>query len=101
MTNWDDIKNKFYKVFGFITRLTFITGVGLFAWNYFPHEDLGGVPLSQLTLNGIFNNLLAGAAAVICVYWFFHFEDVDYKLWANFGGVIISLLVIYFLLINK
>mgnify|MGYP001567168629 CR=1 FL=1 len=100
----DQTLNKFRKAWGFIFRTVFIPAVGWFGYNYFEPKNLGDVPLSQLTLNGLFSNILGVGIALLCLVWFFKKFDNDdglsYEEWGNFGLGVIGLgVLLYFFIL--
>ena len=93
-------KNKLIKIFGFISRTIFIIVVGCLGYSWLmPDYSVGDTPISQLTLGGIFGQIMAVFLLIGCILWFFKFpeDEENYKLWAFFGGII--LLIIFVLMI--
>jgi magnesium-transporting ATPase (P-type) len=92
----EEAGNIFVSTWGMLFRTLFIIAVGYFGYSWIDPQALGDKPLSQLTLNNIVSNLMAGGIVLGCIVWFFHFPTSDehnsepYLIWAQFGAVIVG-----------
>jgi hypothetical protein len=92
----EDSLLKFIKLWGVFFRAVFIICIGIFGYVWFDPKPLGDVPISQLTLNDIFNNIYGVGIPIACAVWLFKtpekdpdYEEHPYESWGKFGGFVV------------
>lgn len=89
---------------GILFRALFISFLGIFSYIMADPPSIGDVPFSDLTLNNVFENLIAIIFPIFCFFWILNYPKQDtsmykdsnpYEVWSGFGNLLILIVVAY------